>query len=1034
MGFVGTDKRCHEFLWDASSNWYSKSSTGITLTIASPCVVSWGTHGFGSLSNMPIVFSTTGALPTGITAGNTYYVEYKDNNTFYILDTPGGTRINTSGTQSGTHTATVPTDTLYRRTTTILDEPFRNMNLTGQAESTQTLASSADNCGTFLPAKQWKWANYSTSIRCSMQPHQDAYGTGCLETWNVDGSNVLMAEFQEAQTLNVGEALRLDIMLNLQGTVNTRGSYLHIGFMGESKSICYLPITLSNSAVSVSALANNGSGLVRVTTGSNHLCETDDVVIITGTSNTAANGLWKITKISATQYDLQGSTWAGSTSTGNMGLISVSDTSCKLKTYSDLTMPTAGTDLTKSSAPIYLLPGRAVGSDFKSFILEIEKTASSPDLYTIRFGGQTGNYTSPYRSGNYFTFATALGAASSFTSSYSLTDVAGIPSDAITGIALRLTVNNTYLGVYGATVRKYVPGYSASIYEPNWAGACVLYCPNSASSRTCTLTSNVTTGRLALIGAYVPDMAGSGYTMTMKTSTCGLPRIVTQGGISSGGDHTIGHKLDIPESNLQISAYERSTYIDAAVSGAGGIISRGGQTTPKRFTSANTYTGQNRSISGMLGCEHQTAGQPDGLGVGTDAILLGTSGTGGLETPSVAFGAPGESNNYAETRNITANGSGFTPVVGTYRNYIMSGRPYGTSYTGTVTLSGTVTIGASGETSNPFLRQCRSVATSNQTLSGEKTISGVALVSGDTVLLQSQTAGVERGPWVVSTGAWSRPSWFSAGSSSQAFYGLRFLITEGTYANWIYYISTTTNIVIDTDGMTIAQATRRSDIIAGTNSTLVISGKITETAGGSGANLGWNASGFGFGILRPTNTDNDYKYSNLLVGGTLEITADVPATSNNSLLGYSTGVAVGDGSNTSIDVKMLMTGAYTFSRNFTTGSNPISGKVYIGGSTAHTSAMAGNIVLNGMPIYLTAASGGTFRVTGSVNRNASTNYSVYKSGLGTAEINNSSNSNQGALYIDEGTLLVSGTYTAATGATVADGAVLEVTGTLNIGA
>jgi hypothetical protein len=233
--------------------------------------------------------------------------------------------------------------------------------------------------------------------------------------------------------------------------------------------------------------------------------------------------------------------------------------------------------------------------------------------------------------------------------------------------------------------------------------------------------------------------------------------------------------------------------------------------------------------------------------------------------------------------------------------------------------------------------------------------------------------------------------------------------------------------------MTIAGATRRSDIIAATNATLVISGKITGSVGaGSNVNLGWNASGFGFGTIRPTNTSNDYTYANLLVGGTLEIAADVPAVNNNSILGYSSNVAIGDGSNTGTDVKMLIVGAYTFSRNFTTQTNPASAKVYIGGSTAHTSVMAGNIILNGMPIYLTAASGGTFRITGSLNRNASTNYDVYKVGVGTAEINNASNSNQGAMYVNEGTLLVSGTYTTST-TTILDGATLTVTGTYYAG-
>ena len=73
-----------------------------TLSIASPCVVTSTGHGF--TGNEPIVFSTTGTLPTGITAGTIYYVKYINANTFNISATPGGANINTSGTQSGTQT------------------------------------------------------------------------------------------------------------------------------------------------------------------------------------------------------------------------------------------------------------------------------------------------------------------------------------------------------------------------------------------------------------------------------------------------------------------------------------------------------------------------------------------------------------------------------------------------------------------------------------------------------------------------------------------------------------------------------------------------------------------------------------------------------------------------------------------------------------------------------------------------------------------------------------------------------------------
>lgn len=81
-----------------------KSST-VSITIASPGVVTWNSHGLSA--NDPVKFTTTGALPTGLTAGTTYYVVGASltTNTFQVSATAGGTAINTSGSQSGTHTA-----------------------------------------------------------------------------------------------------------------------------------------------------------------------------------------------------------------------------------------------------------------------------------------------------------------------------------------------------------------------------------------------------------------------------------------------------------------------------------------------------------------------------------------------------------------------------------------------------------------------------------------------------------------------------------------------------------------------------------------------------------------------------------------------------------------------------------------------------------------------------------------------------------------------------------------------------------------
>lgn len=88
-----------------SAQFSSAASSTVTMTIASPGVITWNAHGLSA--GAPIVFATSGALPTGLVAGTEYYVVSPTTNAFSVAATPGGAAINTSGSQSGTHTAGV---------------------------------------------------------------------------------------------------------------------------------------------------------------------------------------------------------------------------------------------------------------------------------------------------------------------------------------------------------------------------------------------------------------------------------------------------------------------------------------------------------------------------------------------------------------------------------------------------------------------------------------------------------------------------------------------------------------------------------------------------------------------------------------------------------------------------------------------------------------------------------------------------------------------------------------------------------------
>lgn len=81
----------------------SRKSATVTLSIATPAVATLSAHGLAV--GDPIYFTTTGSLPTGVTASQYYFVTaVPDANTFRFSAAPYGSDVATSGSQSGTHT------------------------------------------------------------------------------------------------------------------------------------------------------------------------------------------------------------------------------------------------------------------------------------------------------------------------------------------------------------------------------------------------------------------------------------------------------------------------------------------------------------------------------------------------------------------------------------------------------------------------------------------------------------------------------------------------------------------------------------------------------------------------------------------------------------------------------------------------------------------------------------------------------------------------------------------------------------------
>lgn len=87
-------------------------TSAVTITNASPCVVTWTKNHLPD--NTPLTFTTTGALPTGLTVGSVYYKHYAITaDAFKLTDRLRGAPLNTSSAGSGTHTALATRHDVY---------------------------------------------------------------------------------------------------------------------------------------------------------------------------------------------------------------------------------------------------------------------------------------------------------------------------------------------------------------------------------------------------------------------------------------------------------------------------------------------------------------------------------------------------------------------------------------------------------------------------------------------------------------------------------------------------------------------------------------------------------------------------------------------------------------------------------------------------------------------------------------------------------------------------------------------------------
>lgn len=256
-----------------------------------------------------------------------------------------------------------------------------------------------------------------------------------------------------------------------------------------------------------------------------------------------------------------------------------------------------------------------------------------------------------------------------------------------------------------------------------------------------------------------------------------------------------------------------STTVTGVVKGDGTSLSAATVGTDYSVGTSALATGLLKSTTATGALSIATVGTD--YSVGTSALATGilksTTATGALSIAAgsdLPTGIPAASIGTGTVGNTEFGYlAGVTSAIQTQLNAKQASGNYITALTTDVTAAGpgsvaaTIAVGAVTDTKASLANKpaITVVATTNQALTGTPTIDGQATAAGSHILLTAQTAGAENGPWVAAAGAWSRPTWYPAGGTTQAFQFITTLVRLGTvYQGTTWRMTTAGAITIDT--------------------------------------------------------------------------------------------------------------------------------------------------------------------------------------------------------------------------------------------
>ncbi len=300
--------------------------------------------------------------------------------------------------------------------------------------------------------------------------------------------------------------------------------------------------TYSSTSRTITGAANNGSGLIRITSTAHGFVNNDTVLIASVGGVTAANGTRRITGVTANTFDLLGSTFSGTYTSGGTAII------------------VANTNRNLASNPLKGVSGVAVNysaqSNYQtvapSLYTAVPATTGATNEYQVCFKCHTGygfpNYTTGTAtftqsstavtgSGTAWT-ADLLGATILRTGDTVGYTITAVPS------ATSLTLGSAYAGATQA-------GQSYAIWNPP-AGLSPLYNTGTATftQNSTTVTGSGTTWYNVFVGAWIVNAANpqAVYKITAVASTTSLTIYPAYAGTTAAGQtYAISGETDVAQ-------------------------------------------------------------------------------------------------------------------------------------------------------------------------------------------------------------------------------------------------------------------------------------------------------------------------------------------------------------------------------------------------------------------------------------------------------------------------------------------------------